>query len=206
MKSMNTKYQSYEEFNLAKCKCNICPIGKAYNKVVPSDGNTLNPKVVFIGEACGASELIEGKPFVGKAGKLLRASIQESGLTEKDFLITNTIPCRPLDNKFPKDSSLVEACKNMWLKEELILTKPDLIVLIGAKPLKFILNMVGITKVRGTIITKKLNGKIIKLMPVCHPSYVLRKEYMEEGKQIMSDFKNDIKNVFQIINSVSPTL
>jgi uracil-DNA glycosylase len=203
---MNTKYTSYEEFNLAKCKCNICPIGKAYNKVVSSDGNKTNPKVVFVGEAPGKDEVIACKPFVGKAGKLLRSSIQEAGLTEKDFLITNTIPCRPLDNKFPDDSSLVETCKNMWLKEELLLTNPDLIVLIGAKPLKFILKMEGITKVRGTIITKKLNGKIIKLMPVCHPSYVLRKEYMEEGKQIMSDFKNDIKNVFKMINSITPTL
>lgn len=197
---MNIKYKNYEEFNAAKSKCNICEIGKVYNKVVLSDGNTINPKIVFIGECPGKDEVIEGKPFVGKAGKLLRKTIQEAGLTLNDILITNTIPCRPLDNKFPSDTSLVKTCKNLWLKQELLLTNPSIIVLIGAKPLKFLLNIDGITKVRGTVYKKKLNNKEISLIPICHPSYVLRKEYMEEGKQIMADFMNDIKNIANLAN------
>lgn len=190
------KYKNYEEFNIAKSQCRMCEIGKFYNKVVLSDGNKINPKIVLIGEAPGKEELLvepNGKPFVGKAGKLLRSTLEEAGLTLNDILITNTIPCRPLDNKFPSDSSLVKNCKNMWLKEELLLTSPSLIILIGAKPLKFILDIDGITKVRGEIYYRKINGKTVKLMPICHPSYVLRKMYMEEGKKIMEDFKNDIK-------------
>ena len=77
-----TKYKNYTEFDEAKAKCNSCEIGKAYNKVVLSDGNKINPKVVFIGEACGSEELIIGKPFVGKAGKLLRSTLKEFGFNE----------------------------------------------------------------------------------------------------------------------------
>ena len=189
------KYDNYDDFNKAKQSCRECPIGNVYNCVVPSDGNTTNPKVVIIGECPGSDELVAGKPFVGKAGKLLRSTLTEMGFTNENSLITNTIPCRPQDNQFPKDEKIVKSCKNTWLREELRLTSPDVIILIGAKPLKFLLNLDGITKTRGKWFERKLNGKIVKLIATYHPSYVLRKEYMEEGKQIKEDFRNDLKLV-----------
>jgi len=193
------KYKNYTEFDEAKSKCCACEIGKAYNQVVLSDGNKINPKVVFIGEACGAEELIVGKPFVGKAGRLLRATLKEFGFNETNCLITNTIPCRPLNNKFPDDKSLVHSCKEKWLMEELKLLNPDFIVLIGAKSLKFLLNIDGITKERGKFNIIKINNKTVELIAIFHPSYVLRKAYMAEGKEIMEHFRNDIKKVSEII-------
>lgn len=189
------KYKNYEEFNKAKSKCNLCEVGKAYNKVVLSDGNFINPKVVICGECPGKDEVFEGFPFVGKCGKFLRSVLSQNGFTHENSLITNLLPCRPLDNRFPIDDNIVKTCKNMWFKEEILLTNPDVILLIGAKPLKFMLGIEGITKVRGKWFYKTLNGKPIKLMACYHPSYVQRKEYMEEGKQIMEDFKNDIQTV-----------
>ena len=147
----------------------------------------------------GKDEVDIGMPFIGKAGKLLRSTIKEFGFNDNNCLITNTIPCRPLENKFPEDKSLVINCKNMWLKEEIKLLNPDFIVLIGAKPLKFLLDIDGITKERGKIHIKKLNNKIVKLMAIFHPSYVLRKQYMEEGKEIMDCFRYDIEKVSNIL-------
>jgi len=193
-------FKNYQEFNDAKIKCNLCEIGKIYNKIVLSDGNSLNPKILIIGECPGASELVEGKPFVGKAGKLLRPTLEEAGITLDISLITNLMPCRPLDNKFPTDNNIINNCKNMWLKEEIRLTKPDLILLIGSKPLKFLLKLDKITQERGKIHTKICFGKKTKIMATYHPSFVLRKMYMQDGKQILDDFKNDIKKAKELIN------
>jgi uracil-DNA glycosylase len=189
------QYPTYFEFQNAKRLCRACPVGKAYNCVVCSAGNTTSPKVVVIGEAPGREEVEKGEPFIGKAGQLLRSVLKEHNFTRWNSLITNTIPCRPQDNKFPTDDSIVKNCKDVWLKEELRLTNPDFLLLVGAKSVKFLLNMEGITRIRGKWIQKRFNNKIINIMPTYHPSYVLRKEYMEEGKQIMQDFRNDIKEV-----------
>lgn len=191
------KYTSYEEFEKAKCQCRSCSVGLVYNCVVCSQGNKINPKIIIVGEAPGKDELLASPPtpFVGKAGKLLRKVLEENNINSSNSLITNTIPCRPLNNKFPNDDSLVIECKNTWLKEELRLTNPDILLLVGAKSLKFLLNMEGITRIRGKFIKKRFNNKTIYIMPTFHPSFVLRKEYMAEGKQILQDFKNDIKNV-----------
>lgn len=180
-------YKDYEEFNVAKEACRDCYVGQTYNKVVLSDGCKINPKVLIIGECPGADEIISGTPFVGKAGKLLRATLNKYGFRKNNSLISNTIPCRPLDNKFPKEEDMVAACFEKWLLQEITLTKPKYVLLIGAIPLKYVLGQKGITKCRGQWFEN--------YMPTYHPSYVLRKMYMKEGKQILEHFENDIKEV-----------
>ena len=192
------KYLTYSDFEDAKRLCRNCPVGLVYNCVVCSVGNKNNPKVVIIGECPGRDEIEKGEPFVGKSGQLLRSVLKNNKFTRFNSLITNTIPCRPENNKFPTDNSIVKLCKNTWLKEELRLTNPDFLLLIGSKPLKFLLNIDGITRIRGKWIQKRFNHKNINIMPTYHPSFVLRKEYMKEGKQIMQDFKNDIQSVAKI--------
>ena len=115
------KYKSYKEFEDAKQKCRECMVGHIYNQVVLSDGNKTNTKILIIGEAPGADEIKEGKPFIGKAGKLLRSTLEKYGINESNSVITNTMPCRPLNNKFPKDKKLVYRCRNRWLKQEIAL-------------------------------------------------------------------------------------
>ena len=182
---------NYQEFEEAKLKCRACEVGNVYNCVVPSDGNKKNPTVLIAGEAPGADEVIALKPFVGKAGKLLRKTLNEFGYRKTNSLITNTIPCRPEDNQFPKDSKLVDNCVYDWLQKEIEITKPKYILLIGATPTKFLLSMSGITKLRG----QWFEYRGIPCMPTYHPSFVLRKQYMAEGKEIQKNFAQDIKTV-----------
>jgi len=183
-------YSSYQEFNEHKAKCTMCSIGSVYNKVVCSDGYK-QAKVLIIGEAPGKDEIESGVPFVGKAGKLLRKVLNEYGYRKNNSLITNTIPCRPQDNQFPKEELLVRRCMDEWLLTEISLVSPEYMLLIGATPMKYLLKRTGITTLRG----QWFKFDHINCMPTYHPSYVLRKEHMKEGLQIMADFKNDIKTV-----------
>lgn len=186
-------FNNYESFNLAKKNCNICSVGKVYNKVVCSDGNVENPTVIIIGECPGSDEIDQGIPFVGKAGKFLRSTLNEFGFRTTNSLISNVMPCRPENNKFPKDDDLVKSCFNKWLKIEISLTNPKYLLLVGAQPLKFVLGLNGITKIRGKWCLFANNGMSIHVMPTFHPSYVLRKMHMENGKKIVEEFKSDIK-------------
>jgi DNA polymerase len=171
--------------------CRNCFVGNVHDKVVLSDGCKINPIVLAIGEAPGADEVLQGKPFVGQAGKLLRSTLNCFGYNKDNTLITNTIPCRPEFNKFPQDNALVMRCVEKWLYPEIEITQPRIILLIGATPLKFLLAMTGITKLRG----QWFEYKGIPCMPTFHPSFVIRKQYMTEGPQISKDFNEDIKTV-----------
>lgn len=188
-------FKNYEEFDASKNRCNICSIGKVYNKVVCSDGCKFNPIVMIIGEAAGSDEILVGLPFVGKAGKLLRSTLNEFGFRKTNSLISNVIPCRPKDNQFPKDDELVKSCFEKWLKNEILITHPKYLLLVGSQPLKFVLGLQGITHIRGDWYNFSLEDRIIETMPTYHPSFILRKMYMEEGKKIMEQFRDDIKEV-----------
>ena len=185
--------QRYTVFEEAKVACRDCEIGKVYNRVICSDGCKVNPLVVICGEAPGKDEVTEGKPFVGKAGKLLRSTLNEFGFKRSNSLITNVIPCRPENNKFPSDNKLVNSCVSKWLKNEIEILSPKYMLLVGAKPLKFLLGTTGITKLRGEWYS--LFDSEILCMPTFHPSYVLRKQYMKEGDEIKNSFRQDIKEV-----------
>jgi len=191
-------YKDYAEFNAAKEACRDCYVGKTYNKVIPSDG-CKNPKVLIIGEAPGNLEVEQGKPFVGRAGKLLRVTLSKHGFNETNSLISNVLPCRPEGNKFPKEEDIVEACVNKWLMQEIELVKPKYILLVGSTSLYYLLKIRGITVNRGKwfYLSKEQQetGEGVQCMPTYHPSYVLRKMYMTEGKQILEHFENDIKEV-----------
>lgn len=185
------KYSSYEEFEKQKILCRECEVGKIYNCVVCSDGCKKNPIVVISGESPGSDELILGSPFVGKAGKKLRTTINQLGFNKENTLITNVIPCRPLDNKFPDDKEMVLNCARRWVFQELMLLKPRFILLLGNQPLNYIAGETGITSKRG----QWISVVPFQCMPTYHPSYVIRKMYMENGKEVEDNFVNDIKQV-----------
>ena len=190
----NPIYSSYEEFEESKIKCRDCHVGSVYDRVICSDGCKDHPKIVICGEAPGRDEVDQGVPFVGKAGKLLRNVINKVGFRRDNALITNVIPCRPLNNKFPSDVILIKNCASKWLAQELALLKPEALLLLGNQPLKFLLGQVGITSKRGTWM--KLGD--IHVMPTYHPSYVLRKRYMKDGKEIITNFVNDVREVARL--------
>ena len=188
---IESSFASYQEFESAKRSCRACEIWNCYQTVVCSDGCKLQPKVVIVGECPGREEVEQGMPFVGKAGKLLRNVINKLGFRRNTTLITNVMPCRPLNNQFPSDVELVKKCAQTWLAQELSLLQPQALILLGNQPLKFLLGQVGITSKRGTWM--KLES--IRVMPTYHPSYVLRKKYMQDGPEILKNFFDDILQV-----------
>jgi len=191
----NTMFKDYSEFNVAKEACRDCFIGKIYDRVVLSDGCNVSPKVMVIGECPGRDEVEAGIPFVGMAGELLRPTLNKHGFRKTNTLISNVMPCRPENNKFPTDSTLVHNCLDKWLRKEINLVNPEYLLLVGAQPLKYILGLSGITKLRGAWYNYEANERNISCMVTFHPSYVLRKKYMAEGKKIQGQFTRDIKKV-----------
>ena len=134
--------------------CTKCPaLCKSRTKVVFGSGNP-QAKVLFIGEAPGASEDLHGVPFCGASGKILEELLRHIGLTREDIFITNTLLCRPQDNRNPAKEE-VENCRERL--DKLIKTmQPQVIVTIGNFATERIINKKGINSLRGKIFPIKL--------------------------------------------------
>ncbi len=173
----------YEELDTVKEKCLLChkcQLANGRTNVVFSDGIP-NKKLMLIGEAPGFYEDKEGKPFVGKAGQLLDKIFDSVGLTrKKDVYICNTIKCRPPENRNPLPEEK-EACWE-YLKAQIDIIRPKIILLCGNVAVQSILGDVGgITKIRGKWYNGGENVYGAKLMPIFHPSYLLRNDSREKG-------------------------
>lgn len=178
-----------------KClSCNKCSLCKTRTNTVFSAGIP-NHKLMLIGEAPGYYEDKQGEPFVGKAGQLLDKIFASVGLSrQKDVYICNTIKCRPPENRDPLPEEK-EACKE-FLEAQINILKPRIILLCGRVAVQSILNTnQGITKIRG----KWFEGpNMSKVMPIFHPSYLLRNDSREKGspKWLMWQDIQEIKRVY----------
>lgn len=189
-----SKEKKLDELKKICEKCLECELAKTRTNIVFSDGNP-DAKIVIIGEAPGRNEDETGKPFVGRAGKLLDELFLSQGLTrEKDLYICNTVKCRPPENRVPTD---VEKAKcERFLRGQLDILKPKIIVLCGATALKtFLGNKVKISEVRGKWFDYQSETKV---MPVFHPSYLLRNPSLKESspKWLMLEDIKEIKRVY----------
>lgn len=176
-------YDNWEELEQSIVNCKKCKLCQNRTNIVFGTGNK-NAEVMFIGEGPGADEDREGEPFVGKAGKLMNEAFKGLGIKREEVYIANIVKCRPPSNRVPEEDE-AEACLN-YLRNQVILVKPKIIVLLGSTALKNILGKeYGITNARGKWIEKK--G--IMYMPTWHPAALLR----DENKKI--EFWNDLKEV-----------
>lgn len=184
-------YDNWEQLEAEVNQCRKCKLCQNRNNIVFGTGNK-EARIMFIGEGPGADEDMQGEPFVGKAGKLMNMAFEALGIKREEVYIANIVKCRPPSNRNPEDDETM-ACLN-YLRNQVILVKPQIIVLLGSVALKNILGKeYGITASRGKWVEKK--G--IFYMPTWHPAALLR----DEGKKI--DFINDLKKVlikFQEIN------
>lgn len=158
--------------------CTLCPLHIGRSNIVFSDGDT-NAKIMLIGEAPGADEDKVGIPFVGRAGKLLNEFLEKAGINRKtDIYIANTVKCRPPENRKPLKEEKI-ACQGN-LKAQIDVVKPKVIILCGATAMESFIEekKLTITKARGKIFEYE-NG--IKLVPIFHPSYLLRQHSTEEN-------------------------
>ncbi len=148
--------------------CTQCGLHTTRTNTVPGEGNP-QPEIMFVGEAPGADEDAQGRPFVGRAGKLLTKMIEAMGFQREEVFIANICKCRPPDNRKPEPDEM-EACIP-YLKAQIALLKPRVIVCLGGTATEGLLGLKGITRIRGSWHT--FEG--IDIMPTFHPSYLLRK-------------------------------
>ena len=183
-----------------KClKCQKCELSKTRTNIVFDDG-VPNHNLMLIGEAPGYWEDQKGKPFVGKAGQLLDKIFECVGLSrQKDVYICNTLKCRPPENRNPLPEE-EKACRE-YLDAQIKLLNPKILLLCGGVAAKAILgdNIGGITKIRGKWLDGKEYGfENTKIMPIFHPSYLLRNDSREKGspKWLMWQDIKEIKKVY----------
>ena len=180
-------YETWEELEKSIIDCKKCKLCTNRKNIVFGQGNK-NAKIMFIGEGPGADEDAQGLPFVGKAGKLMDEAFKGIGIDRQDVYIANIVKCRPPSNRDPEEDE-VDVCLN-YLRNQVILIKPQIIVLLGRIALKNILgNEYNISTARGKWVEKK--G--IMYMPTWHPAALLR----DENKKI--DFWKDLKKVYNIV-------
>ena len=157
--------------------CKQCALSKTRTNVVFGRGNP-NTKIFIIGEGPGHNEDMEGLAFVGRAGKILDAAFQSVGIdTNRDCYISNIVKCRPPNNRKPQNKE-IESCST-WLDQQINLINPKIIVLAGSTAVESYLNIKEpISTIRGKWIER--DGR--KVMPIFHPSYLLRNPSKEKGK------------------------
>ena len=183
-------YKNWEELEKGIIECSKCSLCSRRNRIVLGEGNK-NADIMFIGEGPGADEDIQGRPFIGKAGQLMNKAFEGLGIERESVYIANIVKCRPPQNRVP-DRIEANACMD-YLRSQVILIKPKIIVLLGSTALKNILGQEhSITKERG----KWIENKGIWYMPTFHPAALLR----DDNKKI--DFWRDLKQVKQKLNEI----
>ncbi len=149
-------------------RCTRCPLYRTRTHAVVSDGSP-TARLMFIGEAPGRDEDLQGKPFVGRAGMLLTKLIEAIGMTRDEVYICNVLKDRPPGNRTPLPEE-VEACLP-FLQEQVAIVQPKVICVLGAVAAKALLGPhVAITKIRGQVQTYEGTT----LIATFHPAYLLR--------------------------------
>lgn len=187
-----TTNETFEQIHQEIGDCTRCPLHRDRTTVVHTEGNR-KARLMFVGEAPGADEDIQARPFVGRAGQLLTKIIEAIGLKREEVLIGNVNRCRPPGNRPPTPDE-VAMCKPFLLRE-IAVVQPEVIVVLGNTATKNLLETrEGITRLRGIFQTYK--G--IKVMPTFHPAYLLRdpskkRETWEDLKKVRAHLDSTAK-------------
>ncbi len=149
--------------------CHRCKLSQGRNNIVFGVGNA-EARLMFIGEAPGKDEDIQGEPFVGEAGMLLTKLIEKMGFKREDVYIANIIKCRPPLNRDPEDDE-INTCKP-FLDRQIEIIAPEFIISLGRIALMTLMNnnKMKITAARGNF----FEYRGIPVMPTFHPAYLLR--------------------------------
>lgn len=191
---------NFKELIQSVSACTKCELCKSRTNTVFGEGNP-NAELMIIGEGPGRDEDEQARPFVGRSGQLLTRMLQAMGFERSDVFIANIVKCRPPANRVPMPAE-AQTCLP-YLLEQIDIINPKVLLLLGATPLKYILGLVGITKLHGT--WHEFHG--IKTIPSFHPAYLLRdpnqKKYAWEdlqkimlflGKTPPAKNENSVKN------------
>jgi uracil-DNA glycosylase family 4 len=182
--------KALEEIDKQVLICKLCALHRLRTRAVPGEGNR-SAEVMFIGEAPGRDEDAQGRPFVGRAGQLLRKIIAAMTFREDEVYITNIVKCRPPDNRVPHREE-EEAC-SPYLVRQIELVRPRVIVTLGKTPTDtFVPGREGMTARRGRF----GDYRGIPVMPTFHPSYLVRNEGNRELRRMVWE---DMQKVMALI-------
>ena len=184
---VSMKLRVLEEVRNELGECTRCKLHKGRHTIVFGAGSP-QARLMFVGEAPGEDEDLQGIPFIGKAGGLLTKMIEAMGLSRDTVYICNTVKCRPPNNRNPEPDEL-SACEP-FLKGQLAAVKPEVIVTLGKFAAQALLrDETPISRLRGQ--WRAYQG--IPLMPTFHPAYLLRSPG-EKGK-VWDDLKQVMKKL-----------
>ena len=173
--------------------CVKCNLSKSRKNAVPGAGN-IKSEIIFIGEAPGRNEDLQGEPFVGTAGQILSEALEYAGFTRSDVYITNVVKCRPPNNRQPLKEEQ-DACREHLLKE-LQIIQPKVICILGNTAFGSLLEGNSITKNRGKII--KRNDQLYFV--TVHPAAAI---YNPDLRQVL---KNDLKFLAETLDKIKKGL
>jgi uracil-DNA glycosylase family 4 len=176
-------------------ECQRCELWKTRTNPVAGEGS-LTAKVLFVGEAPGYYEDLKGRPFVGKAGKVLDELLGSVGLERNEVYIANVLKCRPPGNRNPATGE-IRAC-TPYLDAQMEIIKPTVIATLGNFSLGYIFNKFGlkadkISKIHGKVFKISTIAGIKKIVPLYHPAVATYNPGMKEV--LVDDFK-ELANCF----------
>lgn len=171
--------------------CKRCELWETRTNPVVGAGS-LSAKIVFVGEAPGYYEDLKGKPFVGKAGKVLDELLDSIGLQRNDVYIANVLKCRPPGNRNPTTEE-IRAC-TPYLDAQLEIIQPEIIATLGNFSLAYIFDKFGlhskkdkISKIHGKVFTGSTIAGVVKIIPLYHPAVATYNPNMKGA--LIEDFK-----------------
>lgn len=205
------KYESMEELKKDALSCQLCDLSKTRTNVVFGKGDE-EADILFIGEAPGKNEDLEGFPFVGRAGNQLDELLKMINLSIEDVYIANILKCRPPSNRDPVKEE-IKTC-TPYLKEQIRHINPKVIATLGNYATKFVLSgfnpdkmnsIGGITSLRGAPKKVKFNDIEFIVVPLFHPAAMLYRPQLKETmetdfntlkKIVDGEYKNKQKTLF----------
>ena len=179
------KIEKYNELKerVISSNCQYCPLWQYRNKIVFDRGK--NNRVLALGEAPGAQESLEGKPFVGQSGKLLNSMLKEVGIDHRKIVIGNAVRCRPVNNRTPTPEE-VKRC-HFILKRQIQLLKPRMILFLGNTALRGAMRpeyawmIRSVSKCAGLSLQRLFKEEYVypefwtpESFVIYHPAYILR--------------------------------
>jgi len=171
------------------CQCRKCSLGSLRTNAVPGEGSS-NARIMFVGEAPGADEDAQGRPFVGRAGQLLDKVIAACGLKRGDVFIGNILKCRPPENRDPAADEIISCLP--YLQRQIELINPEVIVALGAHAARTLLSSnKSIGELRGQFheYYAGIGRPPIRLMATYHTAYLLRNYSPENRRRVWEDMK-----------------
>lgn len=191
----NDKIDLLEKLALQIRECRKCELYKSRKNAVPGEGN-IEKGIVIIGEAPGFNEDQQGRPFVGKAGKLLEEFLLSIGIKREEVFITNVVKCRPPNNRQPEESE-IRACSE-YLEKQIEIIKPRIIICVGNISASYIFKKFGLkfdsmNKVHGKVFSISNLQFQLKIIATYHPAAILR------NPNLMSAAKDDWEKIGEIL-------